>query len=768
MKEATTRVRARGRRNEPDKPASPDELPAAVSLPGLASAPPRRMSRRSRWAMVSGVVLVVLALAVVVPSIRWRLEVLGLELTGRLPDIGLKDLLVLLRPGSGQPTLSRLLATRNPYAVIRVPPLSARERVEGASLYGEQCAGCHAPDGTGGTSAPALVGHTLTLARTPWAMYRTIRYGVAGTGMPPHPLSQRQLWELVAYVRSLNAPALAERLPAAVTAKLRAVDVPYPELAATTEAGDDWLTYSGSYSADRFSTLAEISTRNVSQLALRWMFPFPGNRWYIECSPLVSGGVMYATGPSGEVIALDALTGERLWEHDHRFRLIGGGEGPLGQSRGVALLGQRVFAATWDSTLSALAADTGKVLWERRVGPYPGTWISAAPLAYRDLVVVGVTGPTGDGRGYLVAYDARTGRERWRFMTIPGPGEAGHDTWAGDSWRTGGAGPWMTGSYDPVNDILYWGTGNPRPDFSAATREGDNLYADSVLALRGATGKLLWYFQFTPGDTHDWDSGQVPLIADRTVDGQTERRLLFVNRNGFYYVLDRMTGSFLRGVPFVKENWASALDAHGRPILAPVAASLQGQEVFPGARGGTNWWPPSYDPDLGLAFLPALEEGMTFFPTAQTLPTAESTLYTAVRAVDAYTGKLVWEQRSPERLDDPTISGFLSTRGGLVFGGDHGRFFALDARTGRTLWSVGTGGTMYAAPVSFAVSGEQFVSVVAGRTLLTFALPAGRIVEMGPRAELARRGGYYASLVRRQHRGLTNSHVGSQRSRASP
>jgi alcohol dehydrogenase (cytochrome c) len=423
------------------------------------------------------------------------------------------------------------------------------------------------------------------------------------------------------------------------------------------------------------------------------------------------------------VMALDALTGTKLWEHDHPFKLIGGGEGPLGQNRGVALLGKRVFVATWDSTLSALSAATGRVLWQRRVGPYPGTWISAAPLAYRDLVVVGVTSPTGMGRGYLAAYDVGTGKLRWRFMTIPGPGEPGHDTWAGDSWTRGGAGPWMTGSYDPRTDVLYWGIGGARPDFEPGKREGINLYADSLAAIRGSTGQLLWDFQSTPADSHDWDAVQVPMIADRIVAGQDDQRVVWANRNGFYYVIDRVNGAFVRGVPFVRENWALGLDAHGRPIRAPMTHDVRGQVVFPSARGGTNWWPPSYDPDLGLTFIPVLEQGMTFFPTAETLPSSELSFYTAVRAVDAYSGKLVWEHRERERTGDSTVSGMLSTRGGLVFAAADGQFFALDAHSGEMLWSVGAGGTTYAAPVTFSIGGHQFVSVVIGRSLLTFALP---------------------------------------------
>lgn len=720
-------------RPEIQPPDTPDEhAPAAgAKRPWLALVRAGSPPRRPHWRLAgaAGAVIIVLIVALAAPAVRLRAVAVWLDLTGRIPDLGIGDLAAMLRPGSGELELGRLLATRNPYAVIQVPPLSAAQKAAGQKLYDEQCAGCHAPDGTGGPGAPALVGRPLAHGEMPWALYRTIRYGVAGTGMPPHPLSREQLWELVAYVQSMRAPAVTTQIPAQMTAKLDTVDVPYPELAQATYAGNDWLTYSGSYGGDRFSTLSEINTQNVASLALRWLYPFPGDRWKIESSPLESNGILYVTGPAGQVMALDALTGTQLWEHDHSFKLIGGGEGPLGQNRGVALLGKRVFVATWDSTLSALSAATGKVLWERRVGPYPGTWISSAPLAYRDLVVVGVATPTNTGRGYLAAYDVRTGRLRWRFMTIPGPGQPGHDTWQGDGWRTAGVGPWMTGSYDPASDTLYWGVAGARPDFDATTRRGDNLYSNSMIALRGSTGRLLWYFQSTPGDTHDWDAVQVPLIADHTVAGQVHQRLLWANRNGFYYVLDRATGAFLRGVPFVRENWARGLDAQGRPILAPKSRGLQGQVVFPSARGGTNWWPPSFDPDVGLTFIPVLEQGMTFFPTEETLPSSEMSFYTAVRAVDAYSGKLVWEHRERERTGDSTVSGMLSTRGGLVFGAADSQFFALDARSGEMLWSAGIAGSTYAAPVTFSVGGQQFVSVVIGRSLLTFALAPAAAAE---------------------------------------
>jgi alcohol dehydrogenase (cytochrome c) len=306
-------------------------------------------------------------------------------------------------------------------------------------------------------------------------------------------------------------------------------------------------------------------------------------------------------------------------------------------------------------------------------------------------------------------------------MAIPGRGEPGNESWSGDSWQTGGGGTWMSGSYDPRTDLLDWGVGNPKPDFDTSRRKGDNLYTNSVVALRGATGQLVWHFQFTPHDTHDWDSNQVPIIAD----SGTQHRLLWANRNGFYYVLDRDTGKFLRAVPFVQQNWADRIDANGRPVERPATPTVQGQLMFPGARGGTNWWPASFDPQLQLLFVPVLEQGMLFFTTPHSRPTDMGrSFYTAVRALDAATGRLVWEHRYPTRALNGSGSGLLSTRGGIVFAADQTSFAALDAKSGRQLWSVETGGLLAGAPVTFAVNGEQFVTVPAGASLLTFALPA--------------------------------------------
>jgi alcohol dehydrogenase (cytochrome c) len=671
------------------------------------------------------IVLAGAVVAIMVPGIRLRLQIVYLDLLGRIPDLEMSELPSLLLPGAGQPRISRLVVTRNPYAVIHIPSDTPADIEAGGAIFREQCAGCHSPDGSGSPAAPALFGREFRHGDTEWAVYRTIRDGVPNTGMAAHPLGHRRLWQLVAFIRSLGVPGDGVAAAAEESSKLNQVRLPYADLAGLEQSGNDWLTYSGTYGSNRHSALGQIDARNVNTLTMRWVHQLVGGHDKIESSPIVRDGVMYFTVPPARVLAVDAATGHQLWVHDHPYEFKGGGEGPLGQNRGVALLGDRVFVGTWDSKLTALSAATGKVLWEVTVGEYPGTYISGAPLVYGDLVVTGVGSPPGFGRGFIAAYDVSTGKERWRFVTVPDPGVKGNETWAGDSWRKGGAGTWLTGSYDPQADVLYWGVGNPRPDFDASTRHGDNLYSDSVVALRGTTGQLLWHFQFTPSDTHDWDSNQTPLLADRNTAQGLEKRLLWANRNGFYYVLDRMTGAFRLGVPFAKENWTPGLDDRGRPIPpAKTAVSVQGVSTYPGAKGATNWWSPSYDRDLDLVFIPVLEEGMIFFPSAQTLPTTGGReFYTAIRALDASTGKLVWEHRQETRSDDDNTSGVMSTNGGVLFGADHGSFFALDSRSGNLLWTVETGGVIYAPPVTYAVEGEQFVSILSGRNLMTFALP---------------------------------------------
>lgn len=393
-------------------------------------------------------------------------------------------------------------------------------------------------------------------------------------------------------------------------------------------------------------------------------------------------------------------------------------------NRGVALLGDRLFLGTWDARLVALSAKTGKLLWETRVEEKDYHWISAAPLVVHDLVIIG----TGfkEGRGVLRAYDAATGAQRWAFEAVAQPGQKHHDSWPGDTWKQGGAATWMTGTYDPELDLLFWGLGNPKPDYDASIRKGDNLYTNSVVALKASSGELVWHFQFTPGDDHDWDSNQIPMLVDVPDANGPRKLVVLANRNGFFYALERTTGRFLRAAPFAHQTWTAGIDANGRPIpLPPAETDQKGKFIYPSNQGATNWWSPTFDPKLNLVFVPVFEHGMVFFRAGNSIPAdTNRPFYTAVRALRPDTGEMVWDHSHKRRFGFRAAGGLLSTQGGLVFGGDANTFFALSGRTGEELWSVDTGGHISAAPVSYEAGGEQFITIAAGRDLLAFALPA--------------------------------------------
>ncbi len=683
------------------------------------------------WIVLALVALVAGSVIAIAP-LRWRAQVVALTAAGQIPDIEWMDVLAFLSPRSPQ-SLARLIDTRNPYAVIRNPRSSPLDLDAGAELFRARCTVCHAPDGGGTPMGPALFGREFTHGVSDWAVFRTIRSGVPAAGMPAHPLSETELWQLVGYVGTLDVAGRTAMAPSD-RSSFTVKPVPYEELRATVHPTRDWLTYSGSYSGQRHSALTQITPDNVGRLAVRWIHQFPV-KGRNETSPIVRDGVMFVTSPPGHVAALDAASGKVRWTYDITTTSHGGHAGPV--NRGAAIMGDKVFVPTSDGRLFALSMASGSVVWQVRIvaGREEGYRITGAPLTYRDLVVTGVRTDSG-GRGFLVAYEADTGKERWRFFTIPAPGERGHETWAGDSWRNGGATTWLTGSYDAEQDLLIWGVGNPKPDYDATVREGDNLYSNSVVALRGTTGERVWHFQFTPGDDHDWDSAQIPVLADRRAGEKIEKHLLWANRNGFYYVLDRPSGRFLTATPFVRQNWAARIDERGRPVRRVESAPTpQGVLTYPGNTGGTNWWSPTYDSSLDLFFVPALEQGLVFFrarreargdASSQSAPSARAApFYTAVRALAAGTGRLVWEYRREPRRVDPEMGGLLSTKTGLVFGGDQGTFFALDSRSGRPLWSFSSGGHIAAAPVTYMVNGEQFVAIATGGDLVAFALPPG-------------------------------------------
>jgi len=510
-----------------------------------------------------------------------------------------------------------------------------------------------------------------------------------------------------------------------------AAQVSFDRLRQSDSEPGNWLTYSGAYSARRYSGLNQIDRANVRQLRPVWVYQMQTTE-RVETSPLVVDGVMYLSEPGGSVTALDTLTGRPLWKYVRTVRKEA--RGCCGQvNRGVAILNDMVYVGAFDSHLVALDIKSGIVRWDVEVGePKLGYSITAAPLALKDKIVVGIAGGEYGVRGFLDAYDARTGARAWRFWTVPAPGEPGSETWSGGSAKIGAAPTWVTGAYDPGRNTVFWGTGNPGPDWNGDARLGDNLYSDCLLALDGDTGRLKWYFQFTPHDTHDWDSTEVPVLADAVVRGEKHQAVLFGNRNAFYYVLDRGTGKFLAGRPFARQTWAKGLDDSGKPIRLPDSEPTpEGAKIYPDLAGGTNWFSPSYSPQTNLFYVPSRDVGGVYLkgnaeykPGAQFNGGGQSPIVGedpvgAIRALAPDTGELKWEFK----LHSDAGAGVLSTAGNLVFAGtNEGDFLALDASTGRPLWHFQTGAVINANPVSYLSAGRQQVAIASGNSIFAFAL----------------------------------------------
>ena len=538
-----------------------------------------------------------------------------------------------------------------------------------------------------------------------------------------------------------------------------AAQAPFARLREAASEPHNWLTYSGDYFSRRYSTLDQITPANAGDLELQWVYQTPVfGPW--QATPIVVDGVMYVSQRPNDIVALDARTGRVYWVYSYRtppdHRACCGAN-----NRGVAVLGDRVFMGTLDAHVVAIDASTGAELWDVEVADKHLAYsFTLAPLAVKDKVIIGTAGGDRGIRGFIAAFDAETGEEAWRFHTIPGPGDAGHETWEPcppnpetycdpEAWMHGGAAAWLTGSYDPELDLIYWGIGNPGPDFNRAQRPGDNLYSNSVVALDADTGELRWHFQFTPNDPYDYDAVQIPVLADIERGGTLFKVMLWANRNGFYYVLDRATGRFLNGLPFIALNWAAGLDDSGRPVETP---QPPGAPTYPGIQGATNWYSPAYSPRTELFYIPAWENYATVFngeaqeyepgesfiggmpgryaevPGAPALPgLTRGPLNTwtdaagrgAVLAIDALTG----EQRWKFEMTDVISSGILTTASDLLFtGARSGYFQALDARTGDLLWKANLGGQLVNGPMTYAVDGRQYVAVIAGNALSSFAL----------------------------------------------
>jgi alcohol dehydrogenase (cytochrome c) len=502
----------------------------------------------------------------------------------------------------------------------------------------------------------------------------------------------------------------------------------------TTQA--DWPTYHGDTGGNRYTRLTQIDTSNVARVAPRWMFPLP-NVTTVENTPVVVEGVMYVSS-ANECYALDAGTGRMIW-HYQRPRTRGlSGNAAGGFNRGVASAGDRLFMLTDNAHMISLNRFNGELLWETEMADwhqnYNGT---SAPLAVGNLVISGTAGGDEGVRGFVAAYEQSTGKEVWRFWTVPLPGEPGSETWKGKDLEHRSGATWMTGTYDPQLDLVYWPVGNPGPDFDGGEREGDNLYTDSILALEAKTGKLKWYYQFTPHDVHDWDAQEPPLLVDTNWQGQPRKLMIEANRNGFFYVLDRTDGKLLLAKPFLKKlNWAEGIGSDGRPILSKLPEQPNGDTyVCPGFQGGTNWFSSSFNPSTGLFYFIALERCNVFsknhgewqagkgYMGGSARPAPGESFEKFLRAIDIQTGKIVWEV--PQVTTAATASaGAISTASGLVFYGENsGSFMAVDARDGKILWQFPTNQTWKASPMTYMFDNKQYIAIAAGPNIMAFALP---------------------------------------------
>jgi alcohol dehydrogenase (cytochrome c) len=501
-----------------------------------------------------------------------------------------------------------------------------------------------------------------------------------------------------------------------------------------TPVGENWPSYNGDYTGRRYSSLHEINRTNVAQLRAAWVF-HPGNSQRLQATPVVIGGVMYVTS-ANDVFALDATTGRTLW---HYSRPVSPGlldDAAAHKSRGVAVWEGFVYSETDDAHLLCLDARSGNLLWDvqyaDKVKQYGAT---SAPLVVKDEVIVGTSGGDSGVRGFVAAYDAKKGTLKWRLWTIPGPGEFGSASWPGDLYLHGGATTWMPGTYDPELDTVYWTTSNAAPDFDGSSRPGDDLYTACVLAIDPNTGKLKWYFQFTPHDVYDYDANETPVLVDKKENGVVRHLLLQANRNGFFYVLDRTDGKFLRATPFVEKlNWATGIDSSGRPVLSGLIPTKEGTHICPGIVGATNWFSPSYNPNTGLFYVMALEncnlyfskpkpftQGETFYGTGTKHPVGEDSRKILL-ALSPSNGKKVWQY--PQAGHGNSWGGTLTTAGGLVFFADDAESLeAVDAETGRALWHFNTGQSFAASPMTYAVDGVQYVAISAGSDVFSFALP---------------------------------------------
>jgi alcohol dehydrogenase (cytochrome c) len=638
-------------------------------------------------------------------------------------------------------------------AIVSVSPASAQTPDPGRQAFEARCARCHGGDATGGAMGPSIA-QRLGL-HDDQGLARIVATGFPDAGMPGQAVPAAELGPLVKYLRSLEKSASlgsVRTFPLIDGGRLEGVAIGEGMTDLQIRTSDrrvhllrrdgsglrevssaaSWPTYNGGTGGNRFAEATQIDTSTVSRLAPRWMFAIPNAR-SLQGTPVVEGGIMYVTLPN-ECYALDAGSGRTIW-HYQRPRTEGVVQGSA--NRGAAVAGDRVFMETDNAHVIALDRFTGALIWDAALADWRQNYAaSSAPLPAGDLLIAGVSGGEHGANGFLAALDQTTGREVWRFHTVPKPGQPGFETWRGTDIAHGGAPTWFTGSYDADLDVVYWPVGNPSTEYNGADRQGDNLYANSLLALDRKTGVLKWHYQFTPHDLWDWDATQTSVLADAPWNGEPRRLLLHASRNGFFYVFDRVTGELLLAKPFVKNlTWASGIGADGRPVRLPgQEPSLEGTRVCPSQDGATNWFSPSFNPATGLYYVQTFEKcsiytrrdgveweaGKSYLGGIQrTSP--DPVPQRVLKAIDIRTGAIRWEL--PQAGPGVSRGGTLSTATGLViFGEEGGALAAADAVTGRVLWSFPTNQTWRASPMAYTFDGTQYIAVIAGGTVIAFGI----------------------------------------------
>lgn len=638
--------------------------------------------------------------------------------------------------------------------------LHAQSPEAGRKLFENRCSGCHGADGNGGELGPPIARRVA--ARSDTEITRVVTEGIPTRGMPANKFAEAEMKELIRFLRTLRGRGFGMMQPVRATVQLndaktltglilnqsfgdmqfRTDDqhihllrrIPGSEQFREVTSSGNWPSYNGEMQGNRYTAMDQINVGNVSRLGPKWVFTLV-NTSPLEVTPVVADGVMYVTSVN-ECYALDAGSGRQMWRFQ-RPRTEGlTGNATAGINRGVAVAGDRLFMVTDNAHLLALSRATGELLWETEMADWHINYnATSAPLAVNNLVISGSAGGEQGVRGFVAAFDQSTGKEVWRFWTVPKPGEPGSETWKGKGIEHGGAVAWFTGTFDPETNTLYWPTGNPGEDYNGDERQGDDLYSDCILALDAATGKLKWHYQTTPHDLWDWDATETPLLVDATWHGEPRKLLLQANRNGFFYVFDRVSGKLLLAKPFVKKlTWANGVGDDGRPVKLPnQEPSPQGTNVCPSQDGATNWFSPSYNPATGLLYVQTLEKcsvyykrpeewvaGHSFLGGAQRSPRDEKP-QKILRALDIQTGDVKWEL--PEIGYGFSWAGTLTTAGGIViFGEDSGALVAADAKTGKPLWSFQTGALWKASPMTYRFDGKQYIAIAAGSDILAFAL----------------------------------------------